>query len=128
LSVQSAVSQAQTPPDANVCPALVMRALQELEDNCSGMERNSACYGYRRLNATFTREVSSDFFSQPADRTDLVSLQSLTTAPINLTEEEWGVALMNLQANVPNTLPGQAVTFILMGDATVVNAVAPEDA
>lgn len=128
LSLQIAASQAQTPPDANVCPALVMRALRELEDNCSGMDRNSACYGYRRLNATFTREVSAEFFTQPSDRTDLVSLRSLTTAPIDLAAEEWGVALMNLQANVPNTLPGQAVTFILMGDATVVNAVAPEDA
>jgi hypothetical protein len=34
---------------------------------------------------------------------------------------------MNVQANVPNTLPGQAVVFMLMGEAQVDNAVAPEN-
>ncbi|MGQ9888813.1 MAG: hypothetical protein ACUVSX_10030 [Aggregatilineales bacterium] len=34
---------------------------------------------------------------------------------------------MNVQANVPRSLPGQAVVFLLMGDTQVENAVAPAD-
>jgi hypothetical protein len=34
---------------------------------------------------------------------------------------------MNLQANLPDTLPGQNVTFLLFGDVEITNAVAPEE-
>lgn len=108
------------------CPALVETALAELGNNCVGMDRNSACYGYNHVNATFTREMEEGFFSRPADRAALIDLQTINTVPLNVALQQWGVALLNVQANVPNTLPGQAVTFILLGDATLENAVAPE--
>lgn len=117
---------AQTGTEAVTCPDLIERVLLELEENCTGLGRNSACYGYTRVAATFNREVEEEYFSRPADRTEIVFLESLSTAPLSLDSEEWGVALMNIQANLPGTLPGQSVTFILFGDATVVNAV-PED-
>ncbi|MEL6526993.1 MAG: SH3 domain-containing protein, partial [Chloroflexota bacterium] len=41
---------------------------------------------------------------------------------------EWGVALMNVQADLPNSLPGQNVTFFLLGDTEVENAISAEDA
>jgi len=107
---------------------LIDRVLLELEENCTGLGRNSACYGYTRVAATFNRAVEEAFFSQPADRADIIVLESLSTAPLSLDSEEWGVALMNIQANLPGTLPGQSVTFILFGDATVVNAVPEEEA
>ncbi|RMG80029.1 MAG: SH3 domain-containing protein, partial [Chloroflexi bacterium] len=110
------------------CPALVEQALSAMDDNCGGLERNSACYGYNQVSATFLEEVSEDFFTQPSDRTTVSILAKLTTSPLNLETNEWGVAVMSLQANVPNTLPGQAVTFILLGDAELENAVEPEDA
>jgi hypothetical protein len=34
----------------------------------------------------------------------------------------WGVVLMQLQADIPDTLPGQNVTFILYGDVAIQNA------
>ena len=111
-----------------VCPTLVQEALQELETNCSGLGRNIACYGYNRIGATFTQEVEAGYFSRPADRADLVSLQSISTAPMDIVNNEWGVALLNAQANLPGSLPGQSVTFILLGDATVVNAVPADEA
>jgi hypothetical protein len=114
--------------DAAVCSALAQEALAALEPNCTGMGRNTACYGYRRVAATFTQEVPDDFFSQPADRADVVTLRNLTTSPMQTEDDEWGVALMSVQGNLPNTLPGQAVTFVLMGDAEVVNAVPAEEA
>jgi len=113
--------------DAGACPALVEQALSQLGENCDLLDRNSACYGYNRVDATFQQSESEDFFSQPADRSQLANLQTIATAPLDVNQEFWGIAVLNVQANVPNTLPGQAVTFVLLGDVEVDNAVAPED-
>jgi hypothetical protein len=112
------------------CPPLVLQALASVADNCGSLARNSACYGFNRVDATFseTASVAEDFFSKPADRAGLNTLETVQTVPLDVDSEEWGVAVMSVQANVPNTLPGQAVAFILLGDVSLENAVAPEDA
>jgi len=125
LALAVSVTQAQPP---GTCPALVELALSELADNCDDLGRNNACYGYNLVDSTFDTEVEPDFFSDPADRAEMTALASLRTAPLSLDDEHWGIAVMNVQANVPNTIPGQAVTFILMGDAEIENAVDPADA
>lgn len=105
------------------CPALVEQALFQLGESCTALDRNSACYGFNRVDATFAQSVAPEFFSKPSDRTELASLKTIQTAPLDLDLEQWGIAVMNVQANVPDTLPGQAVTFLLMGDMQVENAV-----
>ena len=40
---------------------------------------------------------------------------------------EWGVSLMQLQANLPDTLPGQNVTVLLFGDVTLQPALASNE-
>ncbi len=110
------------------CPAVVEQALNALTTNCGGLERNTACYGYNLVNATFSDPQPEGFFSQPSDIASIVSLQSIETTPFNPDDNTWGVAVMNLQANVPNTLPGQSVLFMLVGDTQVENAVAPDEA
>jgi hypothetical protein len=67
-----------------------------------------------------------DFFSQPSDRAALAEIATLTTTPLDLSLDQWGIAVMNVQANVPGALPGQAIVFMLMGETELTNAVAPE--
>jgi Bacterial SH3 domain len=110
------------------CPLLVQQALEAAGDNCNALDRNSVCYGFNRVSATFVEAIADTFFTQPADRAALQQVSSLTTAPLDVPNEDWGIAVMNVQANLPGTLPGQAVTLMLIGDAAVENAVAPEDA
>ncbi len=112
----------------NLCPALVEEALAAIGDNCGDLGRNQACYGYNQVSATFAQDVPEGYFTQPADRADLTYLQTIQTAPLDIEQNTWGIALMNVQANVPNTLPGQAVVFMLLGDVRVENAVAPDEA
>jgi hypothetical protein len=126
LIIAPKIGLAQT--DAGACPALVEQALTDMGQNCDLLDRNSACYGYNRVDATFHESASDDFFSKPADRSQIANLQSIATAPLDVDQDFWGIAVMNVQANVPNTLPGQAVTFVLLGDVKVDNAVAPEEA
>lgn len=110
------------------CPGLVDTALDEMGDTCGSMERNSACYGYRLVNATFVEEQAEDFFTIPADRSAIGLIKTISTAAMDIANNQWGVAVLNLQANIPNTLPGQNVTFVLLGDVEVENAVEPEGA
>ena len=109
------------------CPELVERALFEMGENCDALDRNSACYGFNQVDATFTEAVDEEFFNMPSDTTELATVQTLQTLPYDLEEDQWGVALMNVQANVPNILPGQAVIFMLVGDVEVENDVDSAD-
>jgi len=110
------------------CPALVEQALKDLGQNCDALDRNNACYGYNKLSATFTEQQPDNYFSKVSDRTPLNVLDTLTTTPLDTTAGTWGVAVMRVQANVPNSLPGQAVTFVLLGDTQIRNDVSPADA
>lgn len=125
---QETEPRAQGPAVTNTCPAIVEDALEALGDNCGGMGRNEACYGYRRVDSTFDFEVAPDFFAAPSDRTELASLREIRTAPLDVVSGQWGIALLNIQANIPDTLPGQAVTFLLLGDAVMENQVTAEEA
>nr|MBA3874871.1 SH3 domain-containing protein [Anaerolineae bacterium] len=117
-----------TQDGANSCPTLVKQALEAVGNNCGGLTRNSACYGFNRVNATFSEDVSDGSFSKPSDQAGLKTLQSIDTAPLSDALKEWGVAVMSVQANIPNSLPGQAISFVLLGDVSVDNAVPADQA
>jgi hypothetical protein len=108
------------------CPIFVKKALNDVGNNCASLSRNNACYGFNRLDATFSETMTDDFFSKPSDRSDLRFLKTVSTAALNTVSNEWGVAVLSVQANLPSTLPGQSVKFILFGDVKVENAVKPE--
>jgi hypothetical protein len=128
LLVALMVVPGDTVAQGNSCPVLVQQALEQMGDNCSGLGRNNACYGYTRVDSSFVTVSTEDFFNQPADRAALADLQTISTQPLDLDLNQWGIALLNVQANVPNALPGQAVVFMLMGDTEVTNTVDPADA
>ncbi|MCL4248490.1 MAG: procyclic acidic repetitive family protein [Anaerolineae bacterium] len=119
---QAETSEAQL---GGTCTALVQEALVAIGNNCAELGRNSACYGYNQVQATFIGQKPVDFFTQPADQAQVFDIQELNTAPLNVTSAEWGIAVLNVQANLPDSIPGEAVRFLLFGDVTVENAVDP---
>jgi hypothetical protein len=125
MSVGFAPLQAQT---LVTCPEVVQRAIDAVGSNCGALGRNSACYGFQSVTADFSQIQPSDYFSLPSDRANLFDIERLGTSPLNEALDEWGIALMSVQANLPNTLPGQSVVFMLLGDSKVENAVDPGDA
>ncbi len=114
--------------ESGSCPPFVETVLRSLDDSCGGLARDTACYGSSRVDSVFWEPRDDLVFHAPADRVPLVDLQRISTSPLDVRQELWGVAVMHLQANLPDTLPGQAVLFLLTGDATVTNAVTPEQA
>jgi hypothetical protein len=120
ITISQTVAQTGT-----TCPQLVQQALEAVGNNCSGMGRNRACYGFTRVEATFSTEMPVEFFTQPADLANLPDLQAISTAPLRVESSEWGIAVLNVQADLPNSLPGESATYLLLGDVVVENAVDP---
>lgn len=118
LLIGVAVIQAQN----GACGLIVEKALDSVDEICNGMDRNTACYGATLVDRTTVQQPSPvGFFSNPGDRADLIQLTEIRPQALNEETQEFGVGLLNVQANVPNTVPGQAVLFLLMGDARLTN-------
>ena len=109
----------------STCPGIVTTVVDIINVNCGTLSVNTACYGNDLVQASFIDDVPESYFTQPADRTELSRVQNISTAPLDVEEQVWGVAVLNVQANVPNTLPGEVVTFILLGDSQIENRVDP---
>lgn len=113
------------PPQVNLtCDELVAEALLVAGPACNGTERNQACYGNNLVSAQF-QEGLEQRFSNVGDLASIIGMRTLTTSALSEAEQVWGVAFLKAQANLPDTLPGQNVTFLLYGGATVDN-VSPE--
>ncbi|MEO1288779.1 MAG: thrombospondin type 3 repeat-containing protein [Chloroflexota bacterium] len=117
LALSVAIASAQ-----ESCSALVQDALFAVDDFCSDLGRNQACYGNVDLTAQ-AQPTATDFtFETLGDVVDVEDIASLELSQLDEDAGEWGVAVMSLQADIPNTLPGQNVTFILFGDVSIENA------
>ncbi len=112
------VDQAPT-PDA-MCAALVGEAEARVNAQCDSLGRNQACYGNQTVTVDF-QPGSKLVFNQSGDTVDLLEVQRVSTAPLDLANSDWGIAVLKAQADLPQSLPGQNVTFILFGDTTVDN-------
>ncbi len=116
LLLSFAITTAQ---DADTCPALVQQAMDTIDDLCSDTGRNQACYGNLSLIAEPQPGSESFEFDSPGDRVDVSSIRTLQLSSMDAVAGEWGVSLMRLQANLPDTLPGQNVTFLLFGEVHI---------
>lgn len=123
LSVSASVTSGQD----DVCSTVVQQALTSVQDTCGATARNQACYGNFSLAVTPREGVTELTFDQQGDVADVVDIQTLTLDEFNADDNTWGIALMKLQANLPDTLPGQNVTFLLFGDVELENGVDPEN-
>lgn len=108
------------------CPAIVEAALDAVDTLCASAGRNQACYGNVQLEAEPQPNVADFQFNTAGDKVAVNDIAALRLSPMDEEAALWGVALMRLQANLPDTLPGQNVTFILYGDVEVINAIDPE--
>jgi uncharacterized protein YraI len=117
MAPTSAVSQ--TPSPGETCPELVRTAYATTADLCDATGRNQACYGHSLLQATPHPHVSSFKFNQEGDLADVSEIQSLRLSVMDDTTGAWGISLMRLQANMPDSQAGKNVTLLLLGDVEI---------
>lgn len=113
------------PPQVDLsCDALVSQALLAVGPACDSTNRNEACYGNRLVDAEFKPDLEG-VFANAGDRALLLTLNHISTAPLDEVEQTWGVALVRAQTSLPDSLPGQNVTFLFYGGAAL-NNVTPQ--
>lgn len=103
----------------NTCPQVVQRAITAASDICGDTGRNQACYGHVNANATAKEGVVDFKFESAGDRIRLEDLSSLKLAAYDNDTQEWGVALLKIQANLPDTAVGQNVTMLVFGNTEI---------
>ncbi|MBI1257625.1 MAG: SH3 domain-containing protein [Chloroflexi bacterium] len=111
--------------EAATCSAIVDQALNTVTEACAPTGRNQSCYGNFSLDATPRADVQNFSFAKQGDLVNVADIENLQLKGLDTAKGIWGIALMRLQANLPDALPGQNVTFLLFGDVQVQNAVAP---
>jgi hypothetical protein len=104
-----------------LCQDILTRALTLTEQGCSATGRNQACYGYTTVQAKLQpgMDPSSYPFLKGGDIQPVKVLETIHTSPLDVAQGTWGMAMLKIQANLPDTNPGQNVTFILFGDTNV---------
>ena len=107
------------------CPMIVATALEMVDAACNDLARNQLCYGNTTVNITPREGVADLQFQQSGDTVGITDVASVQLSAFGLASAEWGVALMKVQANLPDTLPGQNVTFLLFGDVSLIDASEP---
>jgi hypothetical protein len=112
----------------DACPVFVEQALALADESCAGLGRNEVCYGHSQVEALDWQDDPLADFEAPGAVTDVSTLAALTTSPLMVADDEWGVAVMSLQADLPDSLPGQAVTFVVFGDVSLRSEVVPGEA
>lgn len=104
------------------CPAIVQAALESSADHCTGLDNNQACYGNGDIEAEIRGENVDVHFAAPGDMVGLTDVETLALSALNEDESVWGVAMLGVRANLPNTLPGQFIRMLMFGDTQIENA------
>ncbi|NWF70410.1 MAG: LysM peptidoglycan-binding domain-containing protein [Chloroflexi bacterium] len=121
----TAPSAAPSPSSASLsCTQLVEQVLDTVGAACGELGRNQLCYGHRLIEVEWQPGASASF-TTAGDRADLLEVVQLSAAPLDENAQTWGIVLFKAQANLPDTLPGQNVTFVLFGD-TRIDGLAPD--
>lgn len=125
LSLQGAA--AQTPDDHIVYLPLLVKSgalapadpytqmLNQVQQLCPAVGLNQVCYA----NGQVTLQAKSGEipFSKPGAIADLANVKSLSLASNGADSQQWGLALLRLQAN--SSTPGQELTLMAFGNVQI---------
>jgi hypothetical protein len=107
------------------CPAIVETALTSAHQWCAALDRNQACYGNNAVAAQLQPAYEDVSFTRAGDIVDVIGIQGMQLSAMDITAGTWGVALFRIQANLPDTLPGQNVMMLMFGDTEIYPADPP---
>ena len=102
------------------CQALIDKTIQASDSYCGDTTSNTACYGNNTLKAELAPNAAQRF-SERGDMIAVKELRRLSASPLNLDKNEWGIAVFKVIANLPRSLPGETVTMVVFGNATLDN-------
>jgi hypothetical protein len=98
------------------CENLITTAIQQIGSACRELGRNEACYGNTRVSATLNDPEL--LFLNAGDIVSVLALDAIITRPANPETNEWGIALMDLQADLPAS-EAKSVRLVMFGGVDV---------
>lgn len=104
--------------DNTPCDDYIEQVLARVDDVCDGLSRNQICYA----NDSITIQPEVAQFASVGDVANVSDLFSLELSPLNANANQWGVAVMTVQANLPDTLPDQNVQIAAFGNVSLTPA------
>jgi hypothetical protein len=104
--------------------AVFQTALDLAKQSCPELRRNQACYGHDLLSAEPRPDANPFTFTTVGDIEELAKIKSLRLSGLDLSTGTWGIALMQLRADLPASHP-ENVTLVAFGDVMLENAVLP---
>jgi hypothetical protein len=105
------------------CTTFVKQALAATDKACFDTGRNEACYGHISLDAQAQSQDPTFKFSEVGDRVDVARVSRLRLSPMDVKTDVWGVALLKVQADIPNDMPDANVSVLVFGDVELENAI-----
>jgi len=102
------------------CQELIDQAMLVSGSNCDNLGPNQICYGNHAVEAELIPNANEKF-TNAGDVVDLDLIQRLKTTPLDLSKQEWGIAVLNIIANLPRSLPGESVKMVVFGNTTLGN-------
>ena len=110
------------------CGEIVERALASIPRQCADLERDELCYSHPDVDASFLGSSQNASFGSPSQRWLVSELASVRSGGLELERARWGVAVMNLGANLPLTRAGPGAMVMLAGAAEIINDMDPASA
>lgn len=105
--------------------SLVDQALQDANRCRSLLYRNSACFGHDNITASPYRGFTfNSGFNSVGDIEPIEAIRSIEPSRLNAQNGTWGIVMMQVQADNPNSQQEHA-TFIAMGGTQVENLIPP---
>lgn len=101
------------------CDTLITAALQEIGTACVENGRNETCYGNVLVSATLSDSALA--FRDTGDIVPVTAIEALFTRSADPDTGEWGVALMDIEADLPDDADG-LVRMVLFGGVEITPA------
>ena len=101
---------------SNTCSEIVFNAIDQTSILCQDVGRNQICYGNQNVIASPAVEVADLVFNSPGNIELLNRIASFDVAEFDEAQSIWGIGVLRVQANLPDTTPGINVTVLVFGD------------
>jgi hypothetical protein len=98
------------------CQTTVREALRVVGSSCATLGTNEICYGNQQIEAILRAEDIA--FNERGDIVPVTAIDNLVTQAADPNNDEWGVALMNIAADLPDSVDG-SVRLVLFGGMTL---------
>ncbi|MBA3869523.1 MAG: hypothetical protein H0X30_10240 [Anaerolineae bacterium] len=98
------------------CAAITQKAIESTRKVCTTLKQNQACYGNAKVEIKPRANVRLAF-AKAGDVAPLASLETITTSPFDADSKTWGLALLNIRADL---LDGN-LTALVFGQASIGN-------